>query len=63
MRVLAAMSGGVDSAIICAIAARLQPDMTALTVGFDDKRFDALFAGEKITFRLFAWKAKEVGLP
>lgn len=34
----------------------------SLIHGVDDKRFDALFAGEKITFRLFAWKAEDVGL-
>ena len=39
-RPAAFLSGGVDSALICAIAARQRPDLTALTVGFDGHAFD-----------------------
>lgn len=34
------LSGGVDSSLLCALAARIRPDMTAVTVGFDDHRYD-----------------------
>lgn len=34
------LSGGIDSALICAIAARERPDLTAVTVGFEGERFD-----------------------
>lgn len=39
-RAAAFLSGGVDSALLCAIAARQRPDTTALTVGFDSAPFD-----------------------
>ena len=39
-RAAAFLSGGIDSAIVCAVAARLRPGMTALTVGFEGERFD-----------------------
>lgn len=34
-RPAAFLSSGVDSSLICALAARLRPDLTAITVGFD----------------------------
>lgn len=40
LRPAAFLSGGVDSALLCAIAARTRPDTTAVTVGFDAPGFD-----------------------
>jgi len=34
------LSGGIDSALLCALAARHRPDITAVTVGFDDAQDD-----------------------
>jgi asparagine synthase (glutamine-hydrolysing) len=34
------LSGGVDSSLICALAAPSQPKITALTVGFEGDRYD-----------------------
>lgn len=34
------LSSGIDSSLLCALAARIRPDITALTVGFDDDRRD-----------------------
>ncbi len=34
------LSGGIDSALLCAIAARQRSDLTAVTVGFDGAAFD-----------------------
>lgn len=34
------LSGGVDSALICALAARERPDLTAITVGFEGLEYD-----------------------
>lgn len=34
------LSGGVDSALVCALAARGSPDLTAVTVGFEGPGFD-----------------------
>lgn len=39
-RPAAFLSGGIDSALLCAIAARQRPDLTAITVGFDGPDFD-----------------------
>lgn len=39
-RPAAFLSGGIDSSLICAIASRRSQETTALTVGFDDTRFD-----------------------
>lgn len=39
-RPAAFLSGGVDSALICALAARLRPDLTAITVGFEGADYD-----------------------
>lgn len=37
---VAFLSGGVDSALICAMAARERPDLTAVTVGFSNAELD-----------------------
>jgi asparagine synthase (glutamine-hydrolysing) len=34
------LSGGVDSSLLCAMAARVSPELTAVTVGFDHPRLD-----------------------
>lgn len=34
------LSGGVDSSLVTALAARRQPDISALSIGFRDERFD-----------------------
>lgn len=39
-RPAAFLSGGVDSALVCALAARERPDLTAITVGFDGQEYD-----------------------
>lgn len=39
-RPAAFLSGGVDSALICALAARLRPDLMAITVGFEGAEHD-----------------------
>lgn len=39
-RPAAFLSGGVDSALICALAAGVRPETTAVTVGFAGARFD-----------------------
>jgi asparagine synthase (glutamine-hydrolysing) len=39
-RPAAFLSGGVDSALICALAARQRPDLTAITVGFEGVDYD-----------------------
>lgn len=39
-RPAAFLSGGVDSSLICALAARQRPDLQALTVGFEGAGFD-----------------------
>ena len=39
-RPAAFLSGGIDSALICALAARVRPDMMAVTVGFDGAAHD-----------------------
>lgn len=39
-RPAAFLSGGVDSALICALAARIRPDLTAITVGFEGVDYD-----------------------
>lgn len=39
-RPAAFLSGGVDSSLICALAGRGRPELTALTVGFDAAPFD-----------------------
>ena len=39
-RPAAFLSGGIDSALLCAIAARHRPDLVAVTVGFEGAPFD-----------------------
>lgn len=39
-RPAAFLSGGVDSTLLCLLAARERPDLTTVTVGFDDPSFD-----------------------
>lgn len=34
------LSGGVDSSLICALGARIRPDLTAVTVGFEGRHYD-----------------------
>lgn len=34
------LSGGVDSSLLCALAVRASPELTAVTVGFDNPRLD-----------------------
>jgi asparagine synthase (glutamine-hydrolysing) len=54
-RALAAfLSGGVDSALICALALRHRPEMTALTVGFEGVRYDETPVAARIASHLGA---------
>lgn len=39
-RPAAFLSGGIDSALLCSMAARDRPDLTAVTVGFQENAFD-----------------------
>ncbi len=39
-RTAAFLSGGVDSSLLCALSARVQPELTAVTVGFDPPQLD-----------------------
>ncbi len=39
-RPAAFLSGGVDSSLLCALAAQVQPTLTAVTVGFDEPNLD-----------------------
>ncbi|HMN75641.1 MAG TPA: asparagine synthase-related protein [Burkholderiaceae bacterium] len=47
-RPAAFLSGGIDSSLICAMAARQRPDLTMLTVGFDGARFDEAPIAQKV---------------
>ena len=51
-RSAAFLSGGVDSALLCAVAARQRPDLTALTVGFDGAPFDEAPVAARIASHL-----------
>lgn len=51
-RSAAFLSGGVDSALLCAVAARQRPDLTALTVGFDGAQFDETPVATRIAAHL-----------
>jgi asparagine synthase (glutamine-hydrolysing) len=51
-RAAAFLSGGVDSALICALAARQHPGLNALTVGFDGPGFDEAPAAARIAAHL-----------
>lgn len=46
------LSGGVDSALICALASRRSPDLVALTVGFDTAPFDETPIAQRIAAHL-----------
>lgn len=47
-RPAAFLSGGIDSALLCAIAARQRPDLTVLTVGFDGPAYDEAPLAQRI---------------
>lgn len=49
------LSGGVDSALLCALGSGLRPDLTAVTVGFSGARYDEAPAAAAI--------ARYLGLP
>lgn len=51
-RPAAFLSGGVDSALICAVAAQQMPDITAVTVGFDGAGFDEAPVAARIAGQL-----------
>lgn len=51
-RPAAFLSGGVDSSLICAIAARARPDMTAITVGFDGAAHDESALAQRVAAHL-----------
>lgn len=51
-RPAAFLSGGVDSALLCALAARRRPDLVALTVGFDAPPYDEAPAAARIAAHL-----------
>lgn len=51
-RPAAFLSGGVDSALLCAVAARQRTDTTAVTVGFDTAAFDEAPVARRIASHL-----------
>nr|CCF78718.1 putative Asparagine synthase (glutamine-hydrolyzing) [Rubrivivax gelatinosus S1] len=51
-RPAAFLSGGVDSALLCAVAARTRPDLVAVTVGFDGEGFDETPVAARIATHL-----------
>lgn len=51
-RPAAFLSGGVDSALLCAVASRQRPDLTAVTVGFEGGAFDEAPVASKIASHL-----------
>ncbi|MBZ8138290.1 asparagine synthase [Rubrivivax gelatinosus] len=51
-RPAAFLSGGVDSALLCSLAARHRPDLVALTVGFDTTSYDEAPAAARIAAHL-----------
>lgn len=51
-RPAAFLSGGVDSALLCAIASRQRPDLTAITVGFEGDAHDEAPAAGRIAAHL-----------
>lgn len=46
------LSGGIDSALVCALASRHRPDLEAVTVGFDTPEFDESPVAERIARHL-----------
>ncbi len=51
-RPAAFLSGGVDSAVLCAMAARHRKDLTAITVGFDAVPYDETPVAQRIALHL-----------
>jgi asparagine synthase (glutamine-hydrolysing) len=51
-RPAAFLSGGVDSALLCALAKRDRPDLTAVTVGFDSAAYDEAPVAQRIAGHL-----------
>jgi asparagine synthase (glutamine-hydrolysing) len=51
-RPAAFLSGGIDSALLCALAARQRPDLTAITVGFDGDPYDETPVAQRIARHL-----------
>lgn len=52
LRPAAFLSGGIDSSLICAIAARVRPDITAITVGFDGAAHDESALAQRVAAHL-----------
>lgn len=48
------LSGGIDSALLCALARRERPDLTTVTVGFDDDACDEAPVARRIAAHLGA---------
>jgi asparagine synthase (glutamine-hydrolysing) len=46
------LSGGIDSALLCAIATRQREDITAITVGFEAREYDESPAAQRIALNL-----------
>lgn len=46
------LSGGIDSSLVCAAAASVKNDITAVTVGFHDPRYDESPIARKVTDHL-----------
>lgn len=46
------LSGGIDSALLCALASRLRTDITAVTVGFDGAPYDEAPVAQRIASHL-----------
>ncbi len=51
-RPAAFLSGGVDSSLLCAIAARQRADTTAITVGFDTAPYDEAPVAQRVASHL-----------
>ena len=51
-RPAAFLSGGIDSALLCALASRQRSDLTAVTVGFDGARYDEAPVAQRIANHL-----------
>lgn len=51
-RPAAFLSGGIDSALLCAIATRQRQDLTAVTVGFDGAAYDESPVAQRIASHL-----------
>lgn len=51
-RPAAFLSGGIDSSLICAIAARARPELTAITVGFDGAAHDEAPLAQRVAAHL-----------